>query len=80
MAGAPRVVHGDEKIGPQEREVVVAAAPVITSASASTPRKVRSMGPKAEAAAWFGEQTGRIAAIGAIEAAAALLAGGRGWW
>ena len=38
------------------------------------------MGPKAEAAAWFGEQTGRIAAIGAIEAAAALLAGGRGWW
>jgi carbamate kinase len=37
-----------------------------------------SMGPKAEAAAWFAETTGGRAAIGALRDAAAVLAGTRG--
>jgi len=37
-----------------------------------------SMGPKAEAAAWFAETTGGRAAIGALRDAAAVLAGERG--
>jgi carbamate kinase len=36
------------------------------------------MGPKAEAAARFAESTGGIAAIGALEHAAAILAGSAG--
>jgi carbamate kinase len=37
-----------------------------------------SMGPKVEAACWFAEHTGRIAAIGAMEQAPAILAGRAG--
>jgi carbamate kinase len=57
------------------------AAPLATA----TPDELRglglpdgSMGPKAEAAAWFAETTGGIAAIGALTDAAAVLAGERG--
>jgi carbamate kinase len=37
-----------------------------------------SMGPKAEAAAWFAQKTGGRAAIGSLADAAAVLAGERG--
>ena len=37
-----------------------------------------SMGPKVEAACRFAERTGRLAAIGALEDAAAILRGERG--
>jgi carbamate kinase len=57
------------------------ASPLATA----TPSELRaldlpdgSMGPKAEAAAWFAETTGGIAAIGALTDAAAVLAGERG--
>ena len=53
--------------------------------AAATPAELRaldlpdgSMGPKAEAAAWFAEATGGRAAIGALSDAAAVLAGTRG--
>src|SRR5919201_897539 len=53
--------------------------------AAATPAELRaldlpdgSMGPKAEAAAWFAEATGGRAAIGALSDAAAVLAGERG--
>src|SRR5829696_9568514 len=57
------------------------AAPI----ARATPAELRaldlpdgSMGPKAEAAAWFAETTGGRAAIGALRDAAAVLAGGAG--
>lgn len=50
-----------------------------------TPSRIRemaladgSMGPKAEAAAWFVEETGGVAVIGALEDAVAMLAGEAG--
>jgi carbamate kinase len=59
------------------------AAPI----ARATPAELRaldlpdgSMGPKAEAAAWFAETTGGHAAIGALTDARAVLSGRRGTW
>jgi carbamate kinase len=59
--------------------------PAATPISVATPAELRalglpdgSMGPKADAAAWFTETTGGRAAIGALADAAAVLAGERG--
>ena len=59
--------------------------PAATPISVATPAELRalglpdgSMGPKADAAAWFTEATGGRAAIGALADAAAVLAGERG--
>lgn len=53
------------------RDLDVAAARALDLAAGS-------MGPKVEAACRFAERTGRLAAIGAMEAAAALVAGAAG--
>ena len=65
-----------------ERDYGTPQATPITAARPSELRALAlpdgSMGPKAEAAAWFAETTGGRAAIGALTDAAAVLAGERG--